>query len=104
MTKLCGPGLSLRVSCSDCEYSSTERYTCQGDSGRDWSCAQPGVMLDNVEGKFGPRYVGQTSQTPVWCPYYPSNIQRLVDRQNSNGNLAGDNFPPRTAPKSGETP
>ncbi len=77
-----GPRIRLDVSCSDCEHHTTERYTCQGDSGREHYCNQPGVKMDNARGKFGARYIGETSQTPIWCPYYPSNIVREVERKN----------------------
>lgn len=60
-----GPRIRLDVSCSDCEHHTTERYTCQGDSGREHYCNQPGVKMDNARGKFGARYIGETSQTPI---------------------------------------
>lgn len=74
-----GPKLRLSVSCSECQHVDSERYTCQGDSGHDWYCHQPGVKMDN-QGK--PRSIGITSKTPEWCPYYPAQLITQVDRKN----------------------
>lgn len=74
-----GPHLRLSVECSNCNHVSSERYTCQGDSGREYYCNQPGVKFDN---KGQPRAIGSSAQTPKWCPWYPSNLQKQIDRLN----------------------
>lgn len=80
-----GPRLRLSISCFECQHRSSESDKCQGDSGHDHYCHQPGVKMDNVQGKFGPRYIGSTCHTPDWCPYYPSNILKQVDLANKSG-------------------
>lgn len=77
-----GPRLRLDVSCFECEHRIYESDKCQGDSGHDHYCNQPGVKMDNAKGGFGPRYIGTTCKTPQWCPYYPSHVAMLVERQN----------------------
>lgn len=85
MAKRLGPELRLRSSCFDCVHLTTERDTCQGDSGHDYFCTQPGVIMDNPDFNK-PRYIGSSSLTPKWCPWYPIHIETLVDRKNAESN------------------
>lgn len=59
-----GPKKLISYSCFDCEHVVSERYVCQGDSGRDVYCTHSAVAAD------GPRSVGDSTwSTPGWCPY-----------------------------------
>jgi hypothetical protein len=57
-----GPTVTIRRSCFDCSYMTSERYRCQGDSGHDVYCCHPSFD--------GRRHVSSSSwNTPNWCPF-----------------------------------
>jgi hypothetical protein len=68
-----GPTVKLELSCFECTHCKTSRYTCQGDSGTDVSCA---AVLDE-RGLM--RTVGDTCwRTPDWCPYRAEAISAEI--------------------------
>ncbi len=54
----------LVYDCGGCEYSRSESYAIQGDSGVTLYCAEP-AMSENKK-----RHIGEIGcGTPEWCPF-----------------------------------
>jgi hypothetical protein len=65
-----GPSVELELSCFECEHCHTSRYTCQGDSGSDVSCAA-----------MNHRAIGDTCwDTPEWCPFRAEAIKAMAEK------------------------
>jgi hypothetical protein len=63
-----GPKVKLELSCFECVHCHATRYTCQGDSGSDVTCA----AMDH-------RRIGDTTwATPDWCPFRESAIKEMI--------------------------
>lgn len=65
MTKREGPSIRIDVDCFGCVHTESEKYQCQGDSGRDVYCIHPQFG----SGENERRHIGDTKwTTPDWCP------------------------------------
>lgn len=70
MTKTDGPRINIAASCFDCKYETSERFSCQGDSGADVYCTHPNNGNPNPHANHRHhRHVSSYSwNTPNWCP------------------------------------
>lgn len=57
-----GPKKTVRYSCFDCAYETSESYRCQSDSGHTVYCTHPALDEDR-------KRIGDSWSTPKWCPY-----------------------------------
>lgn len=74
MAKREGPSVNIEMSCFDCAHEESTRYQCQGDSGRDVTCAHPEAGPNG-----GARYIGDTTwKTPEWCPLRGAALAALL--------------------------
>lgn len=72
MCKRKGPLAKITYTCSGCDYCTSEKYYCQGDSGTDVYCEHP-----SFEEK---KSVGDTSwDTPNFCPHKKDALSALVN-------------------------
>ncbi len=65
-----GPNITIKASCSKCDFCHSERHNVQGDNGSDVYCEHP-----NFEER---KLVGDTHwNTPDFCPELDEGYKRL---------------------------
>lgn len=78
-----GPRVRIELSCFDCDFCTSDRYTCQGDSGHDVYCIYPN-KVDTVATRR--RHVGDSNwSTPTWCPLRQAAINKMVTGLSGEG-------------------